>query len=69
MFWQFMDAITDGFIDLADYIWDIFEATGGVATIVTLTIIGMFVSFVILNHSGVLSKVGRGSDRVRKRGD
>lgn len=69
MFWTLLNAITDGFMNLGEYVWDLFSATGGIATIITLSVIGMFISFVVLNRTGVLAKAGRSDKVKRKRSD
>lgn len=68
MFWELVNAITDGFMDLAEDVFSIFTSVGAVAPIVTLAVIGMFISFVVMNKTGVLSKAGS-SDRVKKRSE
>lgn len=63
MFTDIMSALFDGITSLASSLFSVFSAVGAIPWIVTFSIIGLFITFVILNsHSGLLSKTG--SDKV-----
>lgn len=68
MFWDIVNAITNGIKELATDVFSIFTKVGAVGAIVTLAVVGMFISFVIFNHVGLLSKSGS-SDKVKNRGE
>ena len=62
-----METIFDSIIDFGDMIFSIFTKVGAVGYIVTFSILGLFISFIILNRAGSIRNLRSGSsDRVRK---
>lgn len=61
MFWDIMNAIKDAIFSLGTMMFSMFEKVGAVGAIVTLSIIGIFISFIILKRADAVSV---GSDTV-----
>lgn len=61
-----METIFDAVVDFGSMIFGIFDKVGAIGYIVTFSIVGLFISFIILNRSGSIRNLRSGSsDRVQ----
>lgn len=61
-----MSALWDGVVNLGNHIFELFTKTGAIPILIAFSITGLFVSMVVLNRVGLLSKVGK-SDSARNK--
>lgn len=62
MFWTIMESLfSDCIIPLGNMMFNVIDTVGGVGCIVAFTIVGLFISFIVLHKSDALSL---GSDLV-----
>lgn len=66
MIGDLMSALWNGVTDFGEMIFDLFDKVGAFPYIVAFSIIGLFVSFIIMNRLNVTSKMNGKSDSVKR---
>lgn len=62
-----MDTLFDAIVDFGTMVFTFFDEVGAIGYIVTFSIVGLFISFIIMNRAGSIRNLRSGSsDRVRK---